>query len=810
MSRPSGSQYQHYIPRFLLRRFSTTPVVYRTGKNNRRQRVKGNEIVNVADISKYPPEITEALVAEIYGKYDMYNDNSRSTQKEQRQMENKLSGLEARASKIIARIIDTHRDGKDGIWLSRPDKDLLRKFLFVMKYRGPIFFKRFNHQTAEEYSSDDRIQFLRYMQEKGFRRPLDVWFDNLNKIIDMDMDPAGHWAETLAETIYPPDADWVQANIRSMYLALVSPSDTSEEFILTENAFGIHEGPVSISVDRLTGKITTTASTEFHLLNVISPHLALVLRSNYLPEPFEDMNPRLSKNRKLLLDLNMLGHIDPDATTSLLYDLPVAKARNSYTTVVDGCILLADGADGKPRPSDKFYFTFFQLETRHLQTINTVMLDQAHCISTLVYKSQLALRKALEFYLSASTQTTGIYSIKTIGDRPDDPMLLLLRKLEHLAHQLGSDVKANYHVNRLADDNDEIRRAIPYVMKELRKVSARDPLAMTIFVLIGVLEKLRTDIPTMCTLDRTLADQGRLPYPNMVFQAVHSMDPITSDAHIMALRTLNLEAWKLAWKMVVVEDSAVRLNATIHSVEAGPAPDSISAFATENHHISLLENPDTKDEFNLAIACVLKTAKPILPNKPQSVMAVVMVQVAMQIGMNIRAIHALDTMTAESGIPSYVELIFRAVQTADPASFSEHTKDLPAVDFQSWYLSWSALVEKALQQPELDIGEYLENMRRRFSEHTVAVSPQVPPASVPIRTSTQQEPGTHLQTLTSNRDHRSPETYDAQTADPDTGLFRRGLSRAFAEMAHNTTVSNTVVGKANPDPTHLPFQAVPQ
>ncbi|EFQ87033.1 hypothetical protein PTT_17584 [Pyrenophora teres f. teres 0-1] len=97
MSRPSGSQYQHYIPRFLLRRFSTTPVVYRTGKNNRRQRVKGNEIVNVADISKYPPEITEALVAEIYGKYDMYNDNSRSTQKEQRQMENKLSGLEARA-----------------------------------------------------------------------------------------------------------------------------------------------------------------------------------------------------------------------------------------------------------------------------------------------------------------------------------------------------------------------------------------------------------------------------------------------------------------------------------------------------------------------------------------------------------------------------------------------------------------------------------------------------------------------------------------------------------------------------------------
>ncbi|EFQ94976.1 hypothetical protein PTT_07165 [Pyrenophora teres f. teres 0-1] len=156
--------------------------------------------------------------------------------------------------------------------------------------------------------------------------------------------------------------------------------------------------------------------------------------------------------------------------------------------------------------------------------------------------------------------------------------------------------------------------------------------------------------------------------------------------------------------MVVVEDSAVRLNATIHSVEAGPAPDSISAFATENH--------DINDEFKLAVACVLKTAKPILPDEPRSVVAVVMVQVAMQIGMNIRALHALDTMTAESGGLSYPELIFRAVQTADPASFNDHTKDLPAVDFQFWHLSWSALVKKALHQPDTD--EYLENMRRRF------------------------------------------------------------------------------------------------
>jgi hypothetical protein len=227
-----------------------------------------------------------------------------------------------------------------------------------------------------------------------------------------------------------------------------------------------------------------------------------------------------------------------------------------------------------------------------------------------------------------------MYSIKTISDRPDDPMLLLFRKLEHLAHQLGSDFEANYHIDALADDNDEIRRAILYVIKELRKVPLWNSLGMVRFVLIGVLKKLRIDIPEICTLDRILAHQGRLPYPSVVFQAVQLMDPTNSDPHIMTLRTLDLEAWKLAWKMAVVQDSAVGENATFNSVEAEPAQDSISALATENHRLEYLENHYTKDEFKLAVACVLKTAKPIIPNKPGSVMAAVMVQVARQFVMN--------------------------------------------------------------------------------------------------------------------------------------------------------------------------------
>jgi hypothetical protein len=165
--------------------------------------------VNTVDLTTHPLTFKAVLVKKTFGHKDMYKDSSKLIQGEQRYIEKKLGDLEQDASHIIARVVVAHARGEDDISLSRTDKDLLRKFLFVMKYRSPIFFTRFNHETADEYDSSDRDTFLEYMNEKGFTRPIDVWFDSLKKVIDTPMDLGVKWIMQLCRTIYPPDALWL-------------------------------------------------------------------------------------------------------------------------------------------------------------------------------------------------------------------------------------------------------------------------------------------------------------------------------------------------------------------------------------------------------------------------------------------------------------------------------------------------------------------------------------------------------------------------------------------------------------------------
>lgn len=65
---------------------------------------------------------------------------------------------------------------------------------------------------------------------------------------------------------------------------LCTPSDPSEEFIVTEDAFSIHEGRVGYSLDLATGEIIIGANTKFHVIRVISLSLIMLLRSWFLPQ----------------------------------------------------------------------------------------------------------------------------------------------------------------------------------------------------------------------------------------------------------------------------------------------------------------------------------------------------------------------------------------------------------------------------------------------------------------------------------------------------------------------------------------------
>ncbi|KAH7090167.1 hypothetical protein FB567DRAFT_519249 [Paraphoma chrysanthemicola] len=544
MDSQSPTQYHHYIPQFILRRFAidSTPeaaLPTRKSKKRRPQQTKSDKMVNIVDLGKSPPEIRKTFVRRTFGLHNMYKDSLNSA--DQMHVEKKFGEIEQISSRIIARVVDAHKAGKESITLSRLDKDYLRKFCFVMKYRSPGFFRRFNHEVAEDYNSADRTQFLKYMRTNGFTRPIDVWFDNLIKIIDAPMDPSGDWIANLFSRIYFGDAEWLFINIRSMYLVFVCPADPNEEFILTENAFGIHEGPVSFSTNRLTGEQTMTAYTEFHVLNIISPHLVMLLRHNTLPEPREDVNPEIRDWKRRKMKGQACLHIDPANATSLLEDLPVARAINSYTITKNERLVLAEGADGKPRPGDEFTFPFYRLETRHVQTINAIMLNEAHSISTIVFHSEAALRKAVEFYIDYPVGDKGGHSLRDVGLATNDPRFFLFVKLVQLARLLGSSI-----MDAEPNEDDDL---VIQVLRTAVPVHSNHPVAVVMTVLMEVLERSDLTVGAVYNLDRMLP---HLPgHPKNVYEVVQKAAPENFNQYTTVLRTLPLPIWKYAWDVLV-------------------------------------------------------------------------------------------------------------------------------------------------------------------------------------------------------------------------------------------------------------------
>jgi hypothetical protein len=399
------SQYHHFIPRFILRNYSypgEPTAGSRNTKNRSNKRGKrkngpraGEPMLHGLNLSGEEPTITETTVAKTFGMQDMYRDLGASTK--QHQVEEQLAVLESRAGEIISTIRNAFDAGKNDIWITRAQRDTLRKFLFIMKYRGKRFHRRYFHENAEDYNEDDRERMLKYMKEKGIEKPIDVWFDNIKAIIDLKMDYQMDWMDQLRKRIYPDDAAWCINNIQGFYMAFVTPNNKEEEFLLTQNAYSIYEGATTLNLGPVTGKLEVSAYTEFHLFAPIAPRLLIVLRTLILPVPEEDCTdgPGL---RELLLKAATARHGNPEEAGMLLRDLPINKARNSYSKVVDGKLVPING--GPTGIHDRFCFRFFPISEVHVQKINKIMLDESHAIDLIVFKNKAETLKTLEKYLA--------------------------------------------------------------------------------------------------------------------------------------------------------------------------------------------------------------------------------------------------------------------------------------------------------------------------------------------------------------------------------------------------------------------------
>ncbi|KAK0744011.1 hypothetical protein B0T18DRAFT_416366 [Schizothecium vesticola] len=431
-------EYQHFVPQFLLRNFAH-PYKPKGGKKRGKRKdengIYNNElVVHNLDFTADPPVLCEKPVKRIFGQMNMYEDTSRSSPK-RRHIEERLGKLESQASTIFRKITKgfdsaSSLDGTSGVWLARDERNALRKFLFILKYRSSRFHLRFAHKTGEGYFSNDRELMRVYMEEKGYKRPIDVWFDGFNAIMDQDIDLEYNWGKEIAGNMFPPDAVWFFGHMQMYYMTICTPLDPNEEFLLTDSSYNVFEGPNCFGWDSESNEAQETAHCPLHYFAPISPKLMLVLRSNIFPNPLEDANEDVREERERFRKEAFDKHYGapPGGKMGSLHDLPVRLAQNSYTRITADGRVVCDGLS----KTDKFFFPFFAIGTKHVNTINACFLDNCSICTSIVFNSLANFARTIEWFLS----TPSVGSIVFMA--PRDGREEAIRKIEQISRSLGS------------------------------------------------------------------------------------------------------------------------------------------------------------------------------------------------------------------------------------------------------------------------------------------------------------------------------------------------------------------------------------
>ncbi|KAE8415364.1 hypothetical protein BDV36DRAFT_285387 [Aspergillus pseudocaelatus] len=407
------AEYHHFIPRFLLRQFAALeqppPARRRRGRRPRSQRPQGQSpkdpFVNAIDLKK--SALVQVSVSREFGLVDMYRDQGYPNP---RHIEDNLGKLEGHAGRIIKRASDTFKVG-DKLELTRRERDTIRKFLFLMKYRNSTFYARFNHDSITTYDSNDKHQ----------------------------MDPGMQWISKVHKQAFPDDAMMFIDHMQGKFMAFCQPSSEEDEFILTHNAYGVFEGPSDVQIDPATGRAVEKAYTEYHNFAPISAKLIIILRSSLLVNPSKEGADDLQEEWETLRENVRNQHLSPDKAVSILKSLPIEKCGNSYSTVVNGKLVLKPNRG--PRAEDRFYFTCFRISSYHVNLVNNIFLEQATKGDNIVYRSRSALGRTLKSYLLNVRE-----GFKVVTDEANDPHLAFLKKLEKIAGQLAGKVCLKYKV----------------------------------------------------------------------------------------------------------------------------------------------------------------------------------------------------------------------------------------------------------------------------------------------------------------------------------------------------------------------------
>ena len=378
------SQYQHFIPVLVLKAFATAEAL--KGRGNR------DTPVNV--YSMKDACITPTPVGRCYGYSNMYQDASAA---DEMHIEKALGVLESRAASAIMKVKKAQDRGASSVTLTRVERNNIRKFLFVMMYRDPGFWVKYNC-TLEDYQHIDRELALKFMRKRRFTKLIDIWLHCLKTILDTPIDPKNEWEKTILESCFTPDGLWFIHNMNDFFMTFIQPANPENEFIITDSAFGIHEGPTKISQplnadmtaefswERLQlqdeSKDTDSYYTEFHKMAPLSPKLLLVLRWHCLAN--EEAKRNLRETADILRFRGSHQFKSPSIFDKLHLDLP----RPTYAI-----------APLNHTNKDTFEFTLHKISDKFVDQFNFLFLQ--HVTRNITWRSNAALKRTLTEYLDA-------------------------------------------------------------------------------------------------------------------------------------------------------------------------------------------------------------------------------------------------------------------------------------------------------------------------------------------------------------------------------------------------------------------------
>ena len=230
---PDRLQYRYAIPDFLLQNFSH-PYEYagltmhdlrkhsaslksgNTPKPMETTPSPHQAMLNVVDFKAEDVSIEEWSLARTVvftkiaygGQGKTVSPDGRERREVVQQVEKMMSALEDIATRIITQIVASFDDLEDAVTITQSERDALRKYILILKYRSSTIQQHFLDDDSVGISESDTKKVPAYMKQKGFKNIYDVWFDNIKAMLEVEIDPDGNWLDSVKKNAYPDDAMW--------------------------------------------------------------------------------------------------------------------------------------------------------------------------------------------------------------------------------------------------------------------------------------------------------------------------------------------------------------------------------------------------------------------------------------------------------------------------------------------------------------------------------------------------------------------------------------------------------------------------